>query len=272
MCIVSTRTISCAGLAISLAAAVPFAAAAPVLPDWTTATFNGASASITNQYFPHPQGLYSVHEGIEDGAVERIQTLSSFSTTSILGVENRVIVDSAYLDGVLVEVAHDWYAQDSAGNVWYFGESVVNYRYDDGGNFLGTDNDGSWIADGITSFPGLIMAASPQVGDEYFQEFAPGVAFDFAVINSTTDMLNIGLGSYSNVVHTSEGNLFDGPELAENKLYAPGVGLVLIQSLDDDGNPESNIELIHQELVPAPSVPAVLALALITPRRRRPAA
>ena len=30
----------------------------------------------------------------------------------------------------------DWYAQDLDGNVWYLGEEVVNYEYDDEGNVI----------------------------------------------------------------------------------------------------------------------------------------
>ena len=40
----------------------------------------------------------------------------------------------------------DYYAQDQAGNVWYLGEDVINYRYDDEGVFTGVDDAGSFRA------------------------------------------------------------------------------------------------------------------------------
>ena len=36
-----------------------------------------------------------------------------------------------------MEDRFDYYAQDTAGNVWCFGEDVTNYRYDDAGNLIG---------------------------------------------------------------------------------------------------------------------------------------
>ncbi len=246
------------------------ASAQPVLPDWTAATFGAGSSISTNTYYPLQVGTLSIYEGMVSDGLERIEVEVRNQTVNILGVQNRVIRDSAFIDGVLVEVAEDWYAQDTDGNVWYFGESVVNYRYDDDGVFLGTDTAGSWIADGVTNMPGIIMWAHPMIGDEYYQEYAPGVAFDFAVVNSLTDSVDVTYGAFTNVLHTSEGNLFDGPELAENKLYAPDIGLALIQELDDAGLPEFEIELIERRMVPAPSAGVLLAAgALVGASRRR---
>ena len=56
-------------------------------------------------------------------------------------VETLVSQFVSYLDGRIHEVALDWYAQDDAGNVWYFGEDVFNYE--DG---VVADTDGTWIA------------------------------------------------------------------------------------------------------------------------------
>ena len=61
------------------------------------------------------------------------------------GVETTVIRDTVYEDDLIIEDTFDWYAQDTAGNVWYFGEIVVNYEYDDEGNFIGVNNDGAMV-------------------------------------------------------------------------------------------------------------------------------
>ncbi len=247
----------------------------PVLHDYTQATFGPNSADITNPLTGFGTQTLSIFEGeVEDG-VERIEVLSTTSTIEILGVQNRVVEDRAYIDGVLVEVALDWYAQDTDGNVWYFGEDVVNYNYDDDGNFLGTDTEGSWIADGVTSLPGILMRAAPLTGDAYFQEWAPGVAFDFAEVQGQTTVINIDLGTFDNVLTTGEGNLFDEPdgEIVELKHYAHGTGLVLIQEFDDDGNVAYEIPLISQTVVPEPgSAVLLLAGAVWLVRRRRPRA
>jgi len=251
------------------------AAAEPVLHDYTEATFGANSADITNPLTGFATNTFSIFEGeVEDG-IERIEVLSTTSTVNILGVENRVIEDRAYIDGVLVEVALDWYAQDTEGNVWYFGEDVINYNYDDEGNFIDTDTEGSWIADGTTSLPGVLMRAAPLTGDSYFQEWAPGVAFDFAEIQSQTASIDIDFGSFTSVLTTGEGNLFDEPdgEVVELKHYASGTGLILIQEFDDEGEIAYEVPLISQTTVPEPgSAVLLLTASAWLMRRRRPQA
>lgn len=245
------------------------AAAQPRLPDFNAATFGPDSASGGNSFFSLDPGRRSRYEGDIDGETEHINVFTTFETKTILGIETRVVRDRAYIDGILVEVADDWYARDTDGNVWYFGEHVVNYRYDDMGNFIGIDHNGSWIADGTTNKPGVIMWTAPVVGDVYFQEFAPGVALDFARVDSLTAVVDIDFGHFVNVLDTGEGNLFDGPGIAEHKLYAPGVGLVQIQELDDAGNPEFFVNLIDQRTIPGPGAAILLGLAGANALRRR---
>jgi hypothetical protein len=84
---------------------------------------------------------------------------------------------------------------------------------------------------------------SPRWGDAYFQEFAPGVAFDFAIVQELDASVVTPAGSFEGVLVTAEGNYFDGPRLAENKLFAPKIGLVMIQELDDEGRPVFEIPL-----------------------------
>lgn len=247
------------------------ACADPTLPDWTAATFGPNSADITNPYLSFSTNTFSTYEGEVEEGVERIEILATQQTKTILGVETRVVRDMAYIDGVLVEIAYDWYAQDTSGNVWYFGEDVLNYNYDAGGNFIGTDTGGSWIADGVTTLPGMQMFAAPSVGDEYFQEWAPGVAFDFAEVFSLTGTVDIDFGTFTgNVLVTGEGNIFDDPEptIVENKLYAPGTGLVLIQVLDDEDAVGFEIPLICQKQVPEPATLCLVGSGVLLLSRR----
>jgi hypothetical protein len=61
----------------------------------------------------------------------------------------------------------DWYAQDTSGNVWYFGEDTK--ELDSNGNVISTE--GSWQAGVNGAQQGVIMEAHPKVGDRYQQEF-----------------------------------------------------------------------------------------------------
>jgi hypothetical protein len=107
----------------------------------------------------------------------------SYETKQILGVVTFVVRDTAYVNGILVEDTLDYFAQDDDGSVWYFGELSYSYHYDDDGNYLGTSTGGSWVADGVSNFPGYIMP-SPELlaslDNGYLQEVAPGVALDQA--------------------------------------------------------------------------------------------
>lgn len=242
------------------------AQADPVLPDYTAATFDAQSSVSDNTYFPLVPGALAIFEGQVEEGTERIETLVTPDTKTILGIQNRVVRDSAYLNGALAEVALDWFAQDTDGTVWYFGEFVENYTYDDEGNLVSIDNVGSWEAGVNGALPGVVMFASPQVGDEYFQENAPGVALDFAEVTSLDGSVDTAFGSFDNVLVTGEGNLFDDPELTivENKLYAPQVGLVLIQELNDEGEVEFEVQRI-----PEPATLSLLVLGGLALVRRR---
>lgn len=63
----------------------------------------------------------------------------------------------------------DWYAQDVHGNVWWFGR------------------EGEWEAGVDGAEAGLVMAASPRVGDGYRLAYADGVVEDRAVVVSLED-------------------------------------------------------------------------------------
>lgn len=94
----------------------------------------------------------------------------------IQGVSTTVVHDVLYVNGVLAEDTFDWYAQDKAGNVCYFGEDIK--ELDPSGNVTGTE--GSWQAGKNGAVRGAIMLADPQPGNFYKQEFAAGVAEDEA--------------------------------------------------------------------------------------------
>ena len=137
-----------------------------------------------------------------------------------------VVRDTAYEDGVLVEDTLDWYAQDDDGNVWYMGEIATNYSYDDEGEFIGTDFDGSWQAGVDGAAPGWIMRADPKPGDSYFQEFYPGVAEDEGEVIATGLSVETEFGSFDDVVKIRDTSGLE-PGVGAFKYFAPGVGQVL---------------------------------------------
>jgi len=94
----------------------------------------------------------------------------------------------AYKEGRVLETAVDYYAQDDAGNVWYFGEDVSNYE-----NGVEVNKDGTWSA-GKDGPPGMIMPAQPKVGDGYRPENIPGLVFEEVTVKATGKTVQGGLG------------------------------------------------------------------------------
>jgi len=156
----------------------------PILPQFHPDDFS-ASTLVDNPYFPLGPGQIRAYraetEPDEEGeiTVETHDAFVTFETRNVAGVEAVVVRDTAYENGVLVEDTFDWYAQDDAGNVWYLGEQVYNYRYDDDGTYVSTDFAGSFEAGVDGAQGGYKMPAEPGYGAGYYQEFAPGIAVDW---------------------------------------------------------------------------------------------
>lgn len=268
-------------LALGLVLGGNAAGAATLLPDFSSATF-APGAAINNLYFPLGPSYQATlaAEGLdEDGEPFSETTQLSFGGTgpTLLGVQTTVQYDLASEDGVIVEETFDYYAQDTDGNVWYFGEDVINYVYDEDGNLIETNNESAWLAGIGGALPGYIMPATPEVGQDYFQEFSEVAgALDEALVFATGLTVGSGGVTYKDVIAILETTELD-PDAKEFKYYAPGVGLILIEEgLDDSfGNPELVFEIVPTAPVPLPAgLPFLIAGigALATVRSvRRPA-
>ncbi len=206
------------------------AAAEPTLPVFDPAQFT-PGAAITNPYFPVAAGMEATFraDGKDEAGSSFVETGSSTGTgpgPTLAGVATSIMTDLAYEDGVLVERTLDYYAQDDAGNVWYMGEDVINYVYDDAGNLTETNSKSSWRAGTNGALPGYQMLADPAADAAYFQEFAEADgALDQAMVLGVMDTLTVPAGTYKDVLMIYETSSLD-PKLQEVKYYAPGVGLV----------------------------------------------
>lgn len=175
---------------------------------------------IDNPYFPRIPGSRYVYEGQTSEGLERVEVEVLTETRQVMGVTATIMRDIVYLDGVLVEDTRDWFAQDTAGNVWYFGEEVDNYE-----NGVLVDHAGSWEAGVDGALPGIYMYADPagQMGQTYRQEYYAGEAEDMATILSVTEQVTVPYGSYENVLQTRDFTPLE-PGVEEHKFYALGIG------------------------------------------------
>jgi hypothetical protein len=175
---------------------------------------------IDNPFFPLQPGTTFTYKST-DGSVVDVFTVTN-QTKTILGVECVVVQDNVFVDGKLSETTLDYHAQDKAGNVWYFGENTK--ELDASGHVISTE--GTWLAGKHGATPGIIMEASPKVGDHYNQEFAPGVAEDQATVKSLNAHVSVPFGNFNHVLKTTETTPLDAATL-DHKFYAQGVGNVL---------------------------------------------
>jgi hypothetical protein len=174
------------------------------------------TTAITNPYLPLVPGTALTYKGGGE--------LSVFNVTDrvreVMGVKTIVVRDQAFADGSVIEDTEDWFAQDAAGNVWYFGEATAEC---DGHRIV--TRHGSWEAGVDGAQPGVVMLAQPDVGDYYRQEFLKGEAEDVAKVLKLNVTIKHTLATYANVVITEDFSKLE-PSVVEHKKYAPGVGLV----------------------------------------------
>ena len=181
---------------------------------------NNFVAAVDNPYFPLAPGtVYHYREETGEG-VETNDVEVTHDAKQILGVAVTVVHDRVYLDGSLKEDTFDWYAQDKQGNVWYLGEDTKELE---NGQVVSTV--GSWEAGKDGAAAGIIMLAHPKIGDQYYQENAPGVA-DQGKVLSLNETAEVPYATYTGCLKTQEWTPIE-PGNRAFKYYAPGIGTVL---------------------------------------------
>jgi hypothetical protein len=181
-------------------------------------------STIDHPYFTLTPGRIWVYQGADtDGDTERVEVEVTNEIKRILGVAATVVRAREWVNGELVEDTFDWYAQDKAGNVWYFGEESKEIE-----NGEVASTAGSWEAGVNGAKPGMIMKANPQVGDAYRQEFLKSEAEDMGQVISVDDSVSIGLGSYKNCLKIKDWSPLE-PSVVEHKYYSKEAGNVILE-------------------------------------------
>jgi hypothetical protein len=187
-------------------------------------------SEVTNRYFPLVPGTTFVYEGETEKGNEHNVVEVTHDTRSIMGVECVAVHDTVSVEGELtielIEDTIDWYAQDRAGNVWYFGEE--SKQFEDG---VLVSIDGSWMAGVDDAQPGIVMEADPAPHDFYRQEFAIGEAEDDAEVVGLGRSVDVPFVSSEEALETEESSALE-PGVLEHKFYVPDVGFVLVVELD----------------------------------------
>ena len=190
------------------------------------------TTNIDNPFMPQKPGTTFVYE---DKAAHTIDYVVVTHHTQVIdGVTCVVVHDYELENGQLSEDTKDYLAQDSDGNVWYFGEHSRQYE---NGHVVG--REGSWIAGVNGAEGGIVMEANPQVGDVYAEENASN-AQDMAKIISLHESASVTYGAFGNLLETKNFSPLE-PDVTEHKWYAAGVGNVL--STDNEGAYEQLVQI-----------------------------
>jgi hypothetical protein len=180
------------------------------------------SATIDNPWFPLTPGTTLTYRGTKDGkAVIDVFRITN-QTMTIAGVKCRVVDDQLWFSGKLGEKTSDYYTQDKAGNVWYFGEDTEELD----ANGKVTSREGTWRTGRDGATPGIFMEATPTVGHAYPQEFYAGHAEDHFQVVSLAASITVPFGAFSNALETKEWTPLE-PGVLDRKVYVIGIGEVL---------------------------------------------
>jgi hypothetical protein len=196
-----------------------------------------ATAANPNPYFPLVPGTVWVYQGGSE-----TDTVTVTNQTKVIAGVTTIVVHDVVIDAnqVPTEDTDDYFAQHTDGTVWYFGESS---RQLEDGEIVGVE--GSFKAGVDSAKPGIIMKATPAVGDVYRQEFALGEAEDAGEVLSITGTESVpGASCAGTCVVTHDFSPLE-PDANEQKFYAPGVGLILEIDVAEGGTRLELISVIH---------------------------
>jgi hypothetical protein len=201
------------------------------------------TTDIDNPYFPmEPLTRWTYREIGADGEVMDVVVIVTNTTKEIAnGVTARVVRDTVSLDGEIIEDTFDWYAQDEQGNIWYLGEDTAEFE-----NGEVTSTAGSFEAGVDGALPGIVMPANPIPGMKYRQEYYQGEAEDNGQVLSVEEMADAPFGHFEGVLLTKDTITIE-PDVLEYKLYARGVGPVLVLGVSGGSGRE---ELVNVDTAP----------------------
>jgi hypothetical protein len=187
---------------------------------------SGFSPRVDNSWFPLRPGTVYVYRGVRGAQPARDVVTVTHRTNTIDGASCVVVEDRLYLRGILHERTTDWYTQDGAGNVWYYGEATA--ELDRRGRV--TSTEGSWQAGRDGAKPGIFMPAHPRVGQAFRQEFYKGQAEDHFQVLSLHATVNVPYASSKHALLTKEWTPLE-QGVIDHKLYLRGVGTVSEQTV-----------------------------------------
>jgi hypothetical protein len=194
------------------------------------------TVKIDNAYYPLRPGDRRVYrETAPDGTRQRIVDVVTNKTKRIAnGVTARVIRATVTNSArKVVEYTEEWFAQDRAGNVWYFGEDTTSYENGK------ASREGSFEAGVDGAQPGVQMPAKPKAGMRFRLEggYKTGAADHTEVLSVGKEQVEVPFGYFRRTVMNRDFSPLE-PKVSELWFYAKGVGAVLAIDISDGDHRE----------------------------------
>jgi hypothetical protein len=206
-------------------------AADPTIPAFDVTAF---AAPKANPWYPMAVGSHAViaeagaDADDEPGDLDVTQFIVTGPGPVVMGVQTTQVLDEEWEDGHVSERTFDLVATDDKGNLWYFGEEVTNYTYDDG-ELVDSSTSDTWRAGQKGAVPGILLPGEPVVGQSMFVAQAPEAGeMDWFAVLATDATVTGPAGSFSGVLKLSIGTPLH-PDAREVRYFAPGVGLVRVE-------------------------------------------
>ena len=154
------------------------------------------TTKIDNAYYPLRPGDRKVwRETAPDGTRQKIVDRVTDRTKLIAnGVTARVVIATVTdRAGKRVEQTEEWFAQDRAGNVWYFGEDT--YKIENGKK----NREGSFEAGVDGAEPGVQMPAHPEAGMIFRLEggYKTGAADHTEILSVGKEQVEVPYGHFA---------------------------------------------------------------------------
>jgi hypothetical protein len=177
---------------------------------------------VDNPWFPLAPGTVWTYRrdaetadvGLVAGVLPEHREIAGVATTGVRWQVAR--------HGRQVTILVRWYAEDRAGNVWWFGQDVRR------GPVVDDLAQRSWVAGENGAEAGLVVSADPRVGDGYANAEAPRVVERRSTVVSLTATVSTPNDTYRDTVLTRDLSSLQPTQTTES-FYARGIGLVAQQ-------------------------------------------
>ena len=177
------------------------------------AKFGGA---IDNPWLPLSPGTVLTYKGTKDDTPATLVVTVTNKMKAVGGVDCVVVEELVSLAGKVEDKTIGYYAQDSDGNVWYFGEDVQELNSK--GKVTKTEG---WHAGIDGASPSLVMEAAPAKGHTLINTYTN----DRSEVVSLAKPVKTPFGTYKDALMTKEWTP-DEPDVLVNKYFVRDIGAV----------------------------------------------